>query len=358
MSGTLAGAAITRAKLQIPAWGAPWADVALSTEVTLAPGDVVDLVIADTTWRMAVVSGGALHGASAWRLVGGAGKWPTVLPPRAYANDAGVKVAVVLGDAAAACGETLGTLPAARLGGHYVRAEGPAAAVLHTLAPRGWYVDEAGVTQIGLRPTTAYTGTAARTRTDTALGVVDLAAEEIAGLVPGVVVDGSAPASDVEIELAPARLTARVWAGLGGSSRRVSAIAGIVRAELAPFRYAGLFEFRVVSQSGERMDLQPVRVASGFGDLSRVPVRPGVAGCRADVTPGELVLVAFVDRDPSRPVVVGHDSAESIAWFGVASSIELGGPGALGVARVTDPIVAGAFAGAITFGSLRVKAAM
>ena len=46
-------------------------------------------------------------------------------------------------------------------------------------------------------------------------------------------------------------------------------------------------------------------------DLQRVRVRPGVPGCSADWPLGSMVLVAFVDGLPSRPVVVAGDDPES-----------------------------------------------
>ena len=355
MSGTLGGNAITRARVQVPAWGRPWVDVELAGEVAFAKGESPALVIADTPIAATVVAGGALHGRAAYRLVGGRGKWSDTIPAKGYVNDAGVRASLVLGDAAAACGELITGLPGTRLGPHFVRAAGPASDTLNLLAPRGWYVDFSGATWIGQRPPSAYTGTGPRTRVDTGGQIIELAVESIAGLVPGVVVDGLGPATDVEYVLEPTRLTARVWGGPATTSRRVAALQAILRADIAGIRYRGVYEFRVVTQSGERLNLQPVRAALGFPDLANVPVRPGVAGAKARVTPGELVLVAFVDADPSRPVVVAHDDAESPGWMPLG--LDLGGPAALGVARVTDTVQAGPFAGAITLGSATIKAA-
>jgi hypothetical protein len=91
-------------------------------------------------------------------------------------------------------------------------------------------------------------------------------------------------------------------------------------------------------------------------ELSRVPVRPGVSGCKNMVLPGELVMVSFADGDPSRPFVFAHDAPDAPGWMPL--TIELGGPGALGVARMTDPVIAGPFAGTIVSASARVKAAI
>jgi len=356
VSGSLGGATIARGRVQLSKWGLHWADVSLTEPTVFAPGALVDLKIADVTLKGAIVSGGAYEGAAAYRWVGGKGKWGTTIPAKPYANDANIKAATVLSDAASACGEMISDLPTTRLGPNYARRNAPAIDVLHLLAPSNWYVDFDGVTRIGARPTTIYSGSAPRTRVDPQAQIVELAVEELAGIVPGVTVDGYGPALDVEYLLEPKRLTARIWAGRAGTTRRLGAMAKIVDALTARFRYAGVFEFRVVTQDGERLNLQPVRVSSGFGDLPRAPVRPGVAGARNTVQLGELVLVAFVDQDPSRYVVVAHDAPDAPGWVPLIT--EFGGPGALGVARIGDLVQAGPYTGVITSGSATVKAAI
>jgi hypothetical protein len=198
------------------------------------------------------------------------------------------------------------------------------------LAPKAWYVDFDGVTQFGARATVAYAGDGARTRIDPAGEIVEVATEEIGALEPGVTIDGSAPATDVEYIVDPKRLTVRVYAG-ARKNRRLDALSRTIEALFPDMRYRGVFEFRVVTQTGDRFNLQPARVASGFSDLPGVPTR-GPAGVRATVLPGELVLVAFADADPSRPNIIAHDAPDAPGWMPL--SLELGGPGALPIAYV------------------------
>jgi hypothetical protein len=315
----------------------------------------VTLALADVSLTGTIVSGGVAEGKAAYRLVGGAGGWGRVLSAKGYTSDAGVKIATVVGDAAREAGETLAGVPTTRLGSHYARLNGPASHVLHGIAPRGWHVDFAGVTQFGARAATTYAGDGTRTRIDTAGRVIEISTESLAGLVPGVSVDGAAPATDVEYTLDAKRLIARVYAG-ARTTRRLDAMARILEALAPDLRYRGVYEFRVVTQEGDRLNLQPVRAATGLPDLARVPMRPGMAGLRSNVQLGELVLVAFVDADPSRPVVVAHDAPDAPGWMPL--TLELGGPAALGVARITDPVVAGAFAGTIVGASARIKASV
>jgi hypothetical protein len=51
-------------------------------------------------------------------------------------------------------------------------------------------------------------------------------------------------------------------------------------------------------------------------DLARVTLRPGVAGIRCTPLLGSRVLVAFVDADPSRPVVVSFEGEDDNGFTG------------------------------------------
>ena len=351
------GNPVARARVQVSAWGAWWAELALPDAIELT--GLVTITLADLTLKGAIVSGGAANGNAGYRVVGGAGGWGKAVAAAGYADDAGVSLALVAGDAAKACGETLAGVPTTRLGPGFVRSStAPASAVLNAVAPRAWRVDFDGVTRFGLRPSTTYAGDAARTRRDPMNAIVELATETIGNLVPGVIVDGAQPATDVEYQLDEQRLTVRVFAGRK-SSRRLDALSAMIEALYPSLRWAGVFEFRAVLQTGERFALQPVRVATGLPDLHNVAVR-GPAGVRAVVTPGELCLVAFVDRDPSRPVIVAHDAPDAPGWMPLALCLggAPAGPPALGVARITDPVLCGAFGGTIVGASARVKAGL
>jgi hypothetical protein len=305
----------SRARVQIPAFGLPFFDVEL-TEPTALEGDT-SLSIGGLSHACAVYSGGVAEGKARYRCVAGAGGWGLKLPPAAYNDDAGVKVSSVMLDVASACGETLGGLPTTRLGPHFARPEMYAYQMLNYAFPRAWYIDAAGVTQIGARPTGTYSGDATPVRIDLAVGVVELALDALdAALVPGVSItlpDGTTtpPATDVEYEVTPDRLTCRVY----WRPQRADKWVALFNACFPWLRWVGSFEYRVVTQEGERLNLQPARVATGMPDLARVPVRPGVSGFRSEVKLGELVLVEFADRDGSRPQVTNHDHADSPGWI-------------------------------------------
>ncbi len=309
-AATLQGHRVTSARVNVPAWGAWYADVSIDGEVTLSGR--VDLVVADTTFRGAVLSGGASKGRSDFRLVGGAAGWGKTIPAQSYANDAGVKLATVLGDAASLVGETLdlGARADERIGPAYVRPEGPASRVLEELAPSAWYIGEDGVTHLGRRAAGALPAGVTHGVVDVARGTVTLASEVIAAITPGLVVDGLAVVDVLHILDTKTGLRSTVWGKHGGSSRRLEAWRTLSDQLDPDRRFRGVTEYRVVAQTGERYDLQAVRVSTGMPDLRRVPAWPGVSGVRSDVVLGSRVLVGFADSDPARPVVLGFEDAD------------------------------------------------
>lgn len=347
-------AVVTAARVQIPSWGRWWADVDTQDQVTLDEGTAVTLALADASLVGTVVFGGTAYGRAAYRIVAGAGGWGQTLSARAYRDDAGVEVAAVANDAASECGETITDVPAGRTGYLFARAARPASTVLNALWPRGWYVDFAGVTRVGARAAVDYVGDAIVVDRLPGANVIELAAEnDVATLVPGVSVDAFGPAVDAEWRLAESRLTARLYASPASDSRELAAFRALFDA-LDPHRhYRGVYEYRVVTQSGSTLNLQPVRSSAGVPDLERVPARfaPGV---EATHTLGSLVCVAFIDSDPSRPAIVAGPDPDDPGWM--PTFLRLGEGATLGVARVGDTVVAGPYAGTITSGSARILA--
>lgn len=310
-TATLAGHTAIQASVMLGSWGVWWADATLDEAVTLS--GAVELVIADLHLHGTIVSGGpTTAGRSYYRIAGGAGGWGKTIPSAGYANDAGVKLSTVLGDAARACGESLAGAPTTPVGDAYVRPEDTASRVMQLLVPAGWYVGEDGITRVGKRPSATLSVPAVVKPIDRAAGRVELAANSIATILPGVVVEGI-EAVDVYHQVDAAEgLHTTIWgAGVSTTSRRLAALKRLIAGLFPEWRYRSLYEYRIVTQEGERLNLQPVRVSLGMPMLRRVRVRPGMAGSRATWTPGALVLVGFVNADPARPVVVSADDAES-----------------------------------------------
>ena len=202
---------------------------------------------------------------------------------------------------------------------------------------------EDGVTRLGKRAASTLPAHVTRTSpVNRARGVLELAAESIAGILPGLVVDGLDVVDVVHEISAKNGLRTTVYGKLGGTtSRRLKAFRDLFD-QLDPDRmFRAIWEYRVVSLSGNRVDLQPVLVSTGMPDLQRVPVRPGLAGSRSDLALGARVLVAFVNADPGRPEVLAFEDADGQGYKPVLTTIDAQtlvklGAGALPVARSLD----------------------
>lgn len=310
-TATLSGHTCMSARVHLPAWGLPWCEVELDREVTFS--GACSLVVADLTVACCVVSGGPWMGRSAYRLVGGAGGWQQSLPPKSYTNDAGVKLSKVISDAAASAGEQVAGLPAGACGPAFDRLAGPASQVLQLLAPRAWRVDADGVTRFGAPPATEPSVTAARGKVDFAAGYVELMADSISSIVPGIVVEGLS-AVDVIHTLETGKLRTTLWGSAAAASKRLAAYEAIVSQLFPQLRYGGSWEYRVVSVDGGRLTLQPARASLPVPDLTAVKIRPGVPGLRGKPSLGSLCHVEFLNSDPARPVVVSFDDSESAAF--------------------------------------------
>jgi hypothetical protein len=190
MSGPFAsvnGVRITKGSLTIPIYGAWAADFELATDDPMPAAATVaigNLTLAGTALRTA-----PFVGAREWRGVAGAHGWPGVLQPRAYGNSA-VMLSMVLSDAASELGEQVNVQQDVSLGPGYTRPLGMAgpptgAELLYQLGVN-WWIDNAGVTQIGTRTTQAIApGTFQVLSQRAGLGLFDVATEDYASWVPG-----------------------------------------------------------------------------------------------------------------------------------------------------------------------------
>lgn len=347
----LNGVPCSSALLSIPGVGLWVATLEVPFVLALVVGASATLKFLDTAWTGAVVAGGVADGVARYRIIAGKGKWGIAIPPRAYANDAGLSAAQLLRDVATEAGEQIDSPPSGTLGPHFNRPRLPASFALNLLAPRAWFARPDGVVTFGARPAAPASSLPVLER-NPASRVVELGvSSSVAGLVPGMTTEFGT-AADVDLELTPDGIRARLYAA-PALGRRTAALARLLDAIDPGRRFRGSFEYRISTQEGERLNLQPVRSRSELPDLARVPVRAGLPGVKATYAPGAQVVVTFLDGDPTRPAVVGFDDPGQPGWPFLTMTI--GGPDpAAGVAYQGAPVQAGPFAGAITLGSLRV----
>lgn len=155
MSATVNGHQAMELRLNLPRTGAWWADASIADAVNLTGR--VTLVLLDLTLTGTVYRSKAWAGSTKTRIVAGGGGWKNTIPARGYQSSQGLQLAPILGDAARECGETLGAVSSATVGLNYGRQRGAASQVFSLLKAlpgyARWWVDDAGVTQIGTRAT-------------------------------------------------------------------------------------------------------------------------------------------------------------------------------------------------------------
>lgn len=280
------------------------------------------------------------------RIVGGAGGWSEIIPPKQYHSDAGVRAQLIAEDAASAVGEKLGTfLPASeRVGPDYVRAEGPASQALADAAGSGvaWWVDYEGVTHVGPRPARALPpGSYTLLAHDPRDQIVTLAMDDPSLMAVGAIVADERIGEPLTVRTYTLTVTAdelRVHA-YGGMERGLGRLAGLVAALIkwpTSGRLFGCYRYRVVRMAGARVELQAVRKAAGLPDLLPLSLWPGVPGAAPELTPGAEVLVSFVEGDRTQPIVTGFVGSDGPGFVPVR--LTLGGDAGAPAARQGDVV--------------------
>ena len=182
----LDGVRVVSARVTIPWFGAWAADVVLADASSI--GEMPTLTIGTLVLEGARARASSFSGARSARLVGGRGGWRKDVGARAYRFAGGVRLATVLGDAAAEVGEAVdldAALASATVGDAYVREAGPASRVLRQLAGPAWWTDPAtGRTKVGSRVPTPITSDFSVEGYKGAEGRVVVATEALADWTP------------------------------------------------------------------------------------------------------------------------------------------------------------------------------
>ncbi len=131
-------------------------------------------------------------------------------------------------------------------------------------------------------------------------------------IMPGVTIDDIGKVARVEHTIDADHVRTRIWTDMAGNERGIrESIAAIVRQEMASIDYFTLYDAKIVSQSADltTVDIQP-------GDprlpgMSKVPLRMGLPGASAQVTPGGFIRLGWDRGNPSMPYAALWQGGES-----------------------------------------------
>jgi hypothetical protein len=185
MIAELAGHRVVEARVTVPRGGAWHADVLLDKEAALAATGLVltlaGLKLSCAPYRTPI----SFQGTTRVRLIGGAGGWRKLLMPKGYKVATGVRLSLVLGDAARECGEKMVVATDRVLGLHYARDRAPACRLLNRWVPADWWIDIDGTTRTAPRASSAIVSPFSLSSYDGARGVAMIATEIPGDFMPG-----------------------------------------------------------------------------------------------------------------------------------------------------------------------------
>lgn len=100
----------------------------------------------------------------------------------------------------------------------------------------------------------------------------------------------------------------------------------LIRAEFPRFDYSGISEYAVVaiSADGSAADVAPTDTTLPLPGMIKVPLRASLLGEVVNLRVGSQCLVAFINQDPTRPMVIGADPIPVKATVDASAELDIG----------------------------------
>ncbi len=146
--------------------------------------------------------------------------------------------------------------------------------------------------------------------------------------------------------------------------RLIDSLLRIVRSEFSNYSYTGIYEYSIQKVDGNFIDAEPTDTTLTLPSISKIKLRSSILGEEVKPTVGNLCLVMFVNKSPSRPIAISCDppneeidvDATISTKLGKSSpSVQIAG-GGQPAARMGDTILAaGVFVGTVTSGSVKTQ---
>jgi len=206
------GQQLTSLRLTLPYSGRILAEATAGEPIALVAG-LLTFLLGDLSVVTSPMRSGEFAGQWSAEAIGGRGGWGKVIPAKGYQSPIGVLNAQVFADAALTCGEFPPVVQVPQfLPQFYERRRGPAARVFETLdGGQIWWIDGAGVAQVGFRPPTVVTAPFDLIECDKSRGRLVIATDSPAAFAPG--------ATFIDPMAGPFTINAVVWTSNAQSLR-------------------------------------------------------------------------------------------------------------------------------------------
>ena len=106
--------------------------------------------------------------------------------------------------------------------------------------------------------------------------------------------------------------------------RLLTSFRSLTRAQFPQFDFAGTFEYSIQAATSSSVDCSPTDTTLPLPSLVGIPMRSSLLGDTVTLTPGNRCLVQFVNRDPSRPIIVGADPIPVVSTIDASATMNVG----------------------------------
>lgn len=326
---TVAGNPITSARVYVPSSGPWFAEVDFADAPDISGRVTIEVGALTLSGTVQAIGSGTHAMQRRATIVAGAGGWGSLVQPKGYHADNGVKAAAVATDAARAAGETLGTFAPelVDVGADYVRQAGPASRVLEdVIGSATWWVDYDGTTHVGTRSLEAAPdGVYQVIDFDPRQRLCEFATDDLSAIGIGSILssglDAPQTVRELELRIDAGQTRVLAWCPTAATPGRLQAALRRIVDRATDGEVYGPRKYRVVRVSGDRLELQIVNRKTGLPDLIPVSMWPGASGIHATMTPGADVLVEFIDGDRAQPIVTHFAGKDGVGFVPVRIDI-------------------------------------
>src|SRR5262245_9931085 len=105
-------------------------------------------------------------------------------------------------------------------------------------------------------------------------------------------------------------------------SRTLRAFRALVAALTDKTAYHALVRYRVVKNVSGRVELQALKKAGPWPDTLPISFQPGAPGVRGVPKLASIVLVSFIEGNPSLPVVTHFARPDDPAWLPISVALD------------------------------------